>query len=386
LRVLKSVIKRIGFAYIKLILIKRREMLDDKNNKTKILINEFKFKPNTVDPNITKSKYSYSNDFVKVSPLFLCKINNVTLIGPYGIPFTSYGRIIQEKTQDTTLKYIQRTISYLGIIEFVKQYLYAIFRLKRYDLEFGFHLVPRHGYGPDLPNFCHWLFEDLPQLFSFKKSNKDSKIILNKTINKFQIQSLELMGFLKNDLYQHDNISTKVKSLYISNMRTAQSKNSERDPNGRFWVAKQLKKNILPINSKKNKYVFISRQNLNHKYFLNIEEINEVLLKYGVETFQAGKNNLENDIAVFSNADIIIAPRGAGLANMIFAKKTCHIIEIGHYKNWEKDIFFSTALDLGLSFDSVEVELSEISKSDAEVWNLNPLLLEEAILRWLNNK
>jgi hypothetical protein len=81
--------------------------------------------------------------------------------------------------------------------------------------------------------------------FSYETINKNSKIILNKTMRQFQIESLELMGFFKKDIYQHINICTRFQNLYISNMRNAHSQDSERDPNGRLWVSNQLKKTLL---------------------------------------------------------------------------------------------------------------------------------------------
>jgi len=379
---IKYIIKKIGVFYVNKILISREQIL--KNNKFNVKILRKKTVVKLYESSFinSKSQYSNENDRIKVSPFYLFRFYDVSLIGPYGIPITRNGRIITEKTQQTTHKYILRTISYMGIMKFVKNYLSVFLPFKRYNVKSGFHLVPRHGYSADNPNYCHWLLEDLPQLFGYKTLEKNVLIITNKTQKRFQKESFELLGISNDNIYCHDNNITRVKSLFFSNMRTAQSIKSERDPTGRRWVSNQLKNNLIKVKSNELKSgVFISRQDLNHKYFENMTEIEKVLKKYNIEIYYAGKKSLEDDIKKFERINMIIAPRGAGLSNMIFTLEGCHIIEIGCYTIWQKDFFYLLAKDFNYTFDAVKANLGEKSKPNAESWFLNPRLLEEAILR-----
>ena len=368
-------------------MIDREKMLSNNKNKYKVLKEEYLYYPKRKVIKDCACRYSDKPIPLVISPFFLCNIENVTLIGPYGIPVTSSGKILQESTQEAVFKYILRTISSIGFMAFVKEYLLAFSPFKAYDLHSGLHLVPRHGYSFDSPNYCHWLLEDLPKLFAFDYINEEAKIITNRTLTKFQIDSLKLMDFSENDIYLHKKNASYVRSFFITNMRTAQSIGSERDPIGRNWVANKIKDNvaILPSKRRKNR-IFISRQDLRLKYITNMDEVETVLKKFNIDIFYAGKKNLEDDIQIFANTDLLIVPRGAGLTNMIFTEN-CHIIEIGHYTKWEKDFFYSTALEFDCSFDSVEAMRDTDFENNSEIreaWHVNPVLLENAIKRTPN--
>jgi len=387
MRIIKYLIKKIGYFYLKIILIDREKMLSIKKNNYKVLKEEYAYSPERKEIKDCICRYSDKPNPLVISPFFLCNIKDVTLIGPYGIPVTSGGKILQETTQDAVFKYILRTISSIGFVAFVKEYLSVFLPFKKYDLNSGLHLVPRHGYSADSPNYCHWLLEDLPKLFAYDYINEETKIITNKTLTKFQIDSLKLMEFSENDIYLHDKDATYVRSFFVTNMRTAQSIDSERDPIGRNWVANKIKSNVVTSsNKKRKKRIFISRQDLRLKYITNMHEVENVLNRFNIDIFYAGKKNLADDIKIFADTDLLIVPRGAGLTNMIFTEN-CHIIEIAHYTLWEKNFFHSTALEFNCSFDSVEAMRDIDFENNSEIreaWHVDPVLLENAIKRTPN--
>ena len=387
MKIIKCLIKKIGYCLIKKKIITRNEMLSNDSNDVEILRNEYIFSPKCTDSEINLYRYSERCETTKISPFFCCRISNVTLIGPYGIPVTRSGKIIQETTQETVFKYIRRTIHYLGLFEVIRQYLIAILPIRKNNLESGFHLVPRHGYMADNPNYCHWLLEDLPKIFAYSFIDKEIKIITNKTHHTWQTESLELMGFSNKNVYHHDNHGTRVRNFYVTNMRSASSRNSERDPIGRAWVAKKIINGISDIQlTTKKKRIFISRQDSGSRFITNMHEIEKVLCKHNIEIFYAGKTNFIDDVKVFLDAELIIAPHGAGMANMIFAKD-CHIIEISCDTHWKKDFFYLTALELNFTFDSVQAirdEKYENIHGIDEAWHVPSVQLDRAILNETN--
>ncbi len=382
---IKSIIKKIGYFYLNLILIDTQKMLSDKNNKVSFFKKEktFKLYSSKVFNSVCKYK-KIANEYTVPSP-FLCKVRDVYLIGPCGIPVKQGGRILQLKSRKNIFKLLRRTIYFMGIINFIKQYLLTFLPIKKYDLNSGFLLMPVHGYALDSPNYCHWLLEQLPMLYAYGNIKEKVKIITNKTLKKFQIHSLEMMGFSNEKIHKHNSTLTLVRNLYITKLRNASSRFSERDPEGRSWASNKLKsKCINSIEKSKYRKIFISRQDQKLKVISNMSEIEPILKKYEIEILTPGQKTLKEDIQKFAEAKLIVAPRGAGLANMIFAKENCHIIEIAYYTKWEQDIFYLIASEFNYSFDSVEAKRDIDFEGKYKIdmgWKVNPKLLEEAILR-----
>ena len=83
---------------------------------------------------------------------------------------------------------------------------------------------------------------------------------------------------------------------------------------------------------------------------------------------------------------MIIAPHGAGMANMLFAKN-CHVIEIVCGKKLNTDFFYMTALELNHSFETSFAERDynyENSHRDIEeAWVVNIKELRNTIKKSL---
>ena len=90
------IIKNIFYFFARKLIISFDE-LESKNKilSKKVLRNEYKFKPKHCFSNINSSRgISFKNEF-KIEPFLSYEIQNVFLIGPYGIPFNSNGMIIK---------------------------------------------------------------------------------------------------------------------------------------------------------------------------------------------------------------------------------------------------------------------------------------------------
>jgi len=98
-----------------------------------------------------------------------------------------------------------------------------------------------------------------------------------------------------------------------------------------------LRQCFLPneSSSKKNK-VYISRRDSKNRILENEPEIEDIVSAYGFEVVSLTGLSLPAQIEIFANASHIIAPHGAGLANIVFCKVSTKILEIHmiSYHNW----------------------------------------------------
>ncbi len=107
-----------------------------------------------------------------------------------------------------------------------------------------------------------------------------------------------------------------------------------------------------PAASDMPRRVYISRMLAENRRLVNEAELIEALTNIGFSVVTLEALDLAAQIQLFRGADVIVAPHGAGLANLVFARRQTVILEIlmDSYVNW---CFRHLAAMLGLKYDCV---------------------------------
>ena len=106
-----------------------------------------------------------------------------------------------------------------------------------------------------------------------------------------------------------------------------------------------------------------------------------LLINHGFTIILAEELSFTEQVAIFSNAEIIMGLHGAGLVNMLFMKKNCCVIEIRRHGDSRNNCFFSLASELDLNYfyhlaepennnfhsGNCQINLSQLSKVINEV-------------------
>lgn len=180
-------------------------------------------------------------------------------------------------------------------------------------------------------NFYHWNIDCLPRLFNIKQipSTEDINLIIHKDQPNYQKEVLSL--FLKQD--------PRLKPVYISK--------KEKWHIEKYWLPSFLTNNQSGFMPKENieyvkdtvisgfniepatnkRKIYISRSQTKRRKLLNESEIEEFLSQKGVEIIYAEKLSFKDQVRIFSEAELIISPHGAGLSNIIYSSDAM-IIEI----------------------------------------------------------
>ncbi len=93
-------------------------------------------------------------------------------------------------------------------------------------------------------------------------------------------------------------------------------------------ISKKLAASIKPSTKNYSKKFFISRKDAILRKTINEDELFALLQPYGFERYILEKMPLAEQIALFQQADCIIAAHGTGLMNLIFCKPGTTVIEI----------------------------------------------------------
>ena len=190
---------------------------------------------------------------------------------------------------------MKTTLLHLGFLGFIKQYFLTIFPIFNSDkdfLEIGGYLLCRGAKSTNIqkspidPVFGHWLGEQLPQIRGIEgvcqKLNKKCPLIIDKHPKNWQIESLEMMGYKKSELYNYNQKGLRVGTIIISSLRNVHSKETEFDPRARRWAAKRLQYNIekLNLNFKHYPNICLFRQNEKTRKLSNYNDLKKLLDNY----------------------------------------------------------------------------------------------------------
>ena len=197
-------------------------------------------------------------------------------------------------------------------------------------------------------NYAHWLTEVLPRIAAFCANDelKSIPIIINDGLHKNIMESLFLIIEPERKIITIPiGRALQVDLLYITST-AGYVPFEKRDlkftdhSHGRFSSAalsliQSQVKNLATDDSKVKypKKIYIRRK-VGARRVINANEVEDILIRRGYAIVEPEKMSFRNQILMFSNANHIIAPSGAALANIVFMNSSAKIlILIGKIKN-----------------------------------------------------
>ena len=172
--------------------------------------------------------------------------------------------------------------------------------------------------------YFHWVTESLSRLEGVEAYEQATGIrptlLLDPNPTDFQIESLKLAGYSESDWITWDCNRGIVENLIVpTNRREADySSYSLFDPS---WLRRTLRPSAIKKIDQSNfsERVYISRSDASSRRVVNEEAVLEMLESRGFEKYNLALMSVAETIALFEQAEIIVAPHGAGLTDIIYA-------------------------------------------------------------------
>ncbi len=192
--------------------------------------------------------------------------------------------------------------------------------------------------------FFHWMFEVLPRIHIINQSPwVTSKIVVNSVNSKFQEETLSILGLLDNVIVLKANEQIQANELIVPSLPR----------NMPQWVCDFLRKSFLPDPNGfdgKRKRLYISRAKANNgRSVLNESEVMDLLTPLGFEKILSENLSFQKQVSYFSQAEVIIAPHGAGLSNLVFCDEKTRVLEF-FSPNYVNACFYALANMVGLEY------------------------------------
>ena len=150
------------------------------------------------------------------------------------------------------------------------------------------------------------------------------------------------------------------------------------------FAVKILNQIALNNTNKKKIKIYVTRQNTAYRNIINESDIREELTKKGYLIINTNNLSINEQVNIFSNADIVIGPTGSALSNIVFCKKNTHVLEIiPKYDSKNEKILKSRYSDicefLNLKYSFLEADPVEPETIDNNLKKfINPLFLKKS--------
>lgn len=176
-------------------------------------------------------------------------------------------------------------------------------------------------------NYWHWLHDTLGRYHLLQLSGfKIDKYILPPLTLPFQRETIKILGIPEDKILElTPGMHVKADQLVLPSVPFNAGTSVK-------WTIEFLRETFLKKNrdTSVNPYerVYISREDASWRRVANEGKLMEILTKKGFKKIVLSTLTVEEQIEIFSSADVIISPNGAGLANLMFCKPGTKIIQL----------------------------------------------------------
>ncbi|GAB5402001.1 MAG: hypothetical protein Aurels2KO_02320 [Aureliella sp.] len=170
-------------------------------------------------------------------------------------------------------------------------------------------------------NYYHWLIDGLARLRHMESSLTPETRIYAPARKHFQRQSIAMLGFLPEQIVAA-KYGTHVASprVMAASARTQSCSRGDCD-----YLHERFTQGL---SSQPHQRVFLSRRRRGIRSLVNEREIYSALKPLGFRRVLLEDLAFEQQVKLFHSAEAIVAPHGAGLANLVFAQSGTKVLEI----------------------------------------------------------
>jgi hypothetical protein len=286
---------------------------------------------------------------------FVAELTGCTLTGEGCLAITEGGSVILESSDNSDMSLYKRT----NVEDIARDYL-AYRRRNNSEIDpltDGPYFRLAGGWSQ---NYYHWLMDYLPQIRALERyadeRGEEPTILLANSPPQWLQDSLEILGYGPTDWIEWDGGVVNVDRLVLS---THTRYSVLQSPRAVEWLVNRIRTErpaLFDADGESPSRIYISRSDADQRRVANESELLNHLEEECFERYVLSDLTFEEQISLFSNAEVIIGPHGAGLVNMIFADSP-HVVEIfGDYTN---PCYYCLSTGLGYEYTSIVAETQD---------------------------
>lgn len=174
-------------------------------------------------------------------------------------------------------------------------------------------------------NYFHWLLEGLTRLEGYEhyciQTGTQPFLLIESNPPTWKVQALQCMGYPSEAWTTWDGGHAQVDRLIVPSFRREAGITS---PAACRWIRTRIASH--PDNEEQTdeappKRIYISRAQAKSRRIVNEEEVMASLAAYGFERYVLEELSFRDQVRLFQQAEAVVAPHGAGLANILFSER-----------------------------------------------------------------
>jgi capsular polysaccharide biosynthesis protein len=163
-------------------------------------------------------------------------------------------------------------------------------------------------------NYFHWLLDALPRIGLLEDAGEAvHPLVVPEPLRRFQLESLEALGYPVDRLTPYaggqlepDVLLWPSPAAHIGHPTRPAVE----------WLRRRLTRSARAGRRR----LYVSRKGQATRAVVNEDELAAALAPYGFERVLPDELSFAAQVALFAEAELIVGPHGAGLANMVFAR------------------------------------------------------------------
>jgi hypothetical protein len=280
----------------------------------------------SISPSSESDTYDrYRSPRYRFKEPFVTELQNITLVGPMAVAFTSEGKIIADTMSfdpynEVDLNPRLKRAIRAGVAN-VPVTIAKAMRGHNFSEADSLRVAcTLHGGGP---NYFHWMLENLLKLRGVEryeaKTGHEVPLIIPPNPPSYLSDSIGLVGFDNHQIIEWDSGPLQVDRLVVPSF-------PELTPKAVGWLRENVF-SAVDLGSDSTGWLYVSRQRANGRSVVNYLELKEFLEEREISVVYCEDLSLREQVELFRTADGIIAPHGAGLTNMVWGDNL-HVVEI----------------------------------------------------------
>jgi hypothetical protein len=198
-------------------------------------------------------------------------------------------------------------------------------------------------------NYDHWLLDVLPRIELIRLAGVVVDRYVVSITHAFQWDTLHMLGIRDEQIIcPHERSHIQAERLVVPSLPSIVG-------NTPIWVGDFLRSAICPAvdghvpHAGQRRRLYVSRRSAKLRRIVNEAEIHGIFAAHGVETVESEKLSAADQIALFMQAELVVAPHGAGLTNMVFCANPCAVVEL-HGEHNVNDCYWALATSRDLNY------------------------------------
>jgi len=201
-----------------------------------------------------------------------------------------------------------------------------------------------------MANYYHWLNDCLPRLWLLEQQpEREFRLVIPTQTSPFHLESLSLLGFDADRLAPFGNRHWQVERLLVPSLV---NQAAQTNPAATRWLRGKLLTALRPAGTKCGRRLYISRRFATKRRLVNEGEVIDLLKGRGFEEVASENLTFAEQVRLFSEAEIVVGPHGAGLTNVMFMPTGGLLVELLAHRR-VKPCYFSLASAVGVRYACV---------------------------------